>query len=55
MADMQVAMRLTMADFASGPLAEFVAKLEKLPAMAAEVTQRFNTLSKSIGSIGASS
>ncbi len=55
MADMQVAMRLTMADFASGPLAEFVAKLEKLPAMAAEVTQRFNVLSKSIGSIGASS
>ena len=55
MADMQVAMRLTMADFASGPLAEFVAKLEKLPAMAAQITQRFNTLSKSIGSIGVSS
>jgi len=55
MADMQVAMRLTMADFASGPLAEFVAKLEKLPAMASQITQRFNAMSKSFGAVGASS
>jgi hypothetical protein len=48
-------MRLTLADAASGPLADFVAKLEKLPAMATEATQRFNVLSKSIGSLGASS
>lgn len=37
MAEMQIAMRLTLADFATGPLAEFMAKLQGLQAVADKV------------------
>ncbi|MDE1828582.1 MAG: hypothetical protein KGH65_05475 [Candidatus Micrarchaeota archaeon] len=55
MADMQVAMRLTMADFASGPLAEFVAKLEKLQGLTVKLNGAFAGVGKGISSLGVAS
>ena len=46
MSDMQIAMRLTLADFASGPLAEFMAKLEGLQVLASKVTGSFSGTSE---------
>ncbi len=53
MSDMQIAMRLTLADFASGPLAEFMAKLEGIQALAAKVTASFNGVSEGAARVGA--
>ena len=52
MSDMQIAMRLTLADFASGPLAEFMAKLEGIQALAAKVTASFNGVSEGAARVG---
>ncbi len=52
MSEMQIAMRLTLADFASGPLAEFMAKLEGLQALAERVTVSFNGLGRGAVNFG---
>lgn len=52
MSDMQIAMRLTLADFASGPLAEFMAKLEGIQTLAAKVTASFNGVSAGAARVG---
>ncbi|MBD8873842.1 hypothetical protein [Rhodanobacter sp. DHB23] len=52
MADMQIAMRLTMADLASGPLGRFMSRLQELRELASKVTAGFNDSTKSMAGLG---
>ena len=52
MAEMQIAMRLTLADFATGPLAEFMAKLQGLQAVADKVNASFSGVTRKTAALG---
>lgn len=54
MADMQIAMRLSLADLASAPLAQFMEKLQGLTALADKVSASFKKLGTGATSFGRS-
>lgn len=55
MDNMQIVMRLTLSDLASGPLGKFMVQLQALQDIADRVTAKFNGVTEGIGSIGAAS
>ena len=55
MSEMRIAMTLSLADLASGPLGKFMVQLQALEDIADRVTAKFNGVTEGIGSIGAAS